>query len=86
MQYTHPNYNAVMGMVAQSARRMGLTPEQYADREKWLRGQEEEIRKTAMDPNKSKSMSEDEKMRALNAFKFRRFREHGIGHMPGEWG
>ena len=73
-----------MGIVAQSARRMGLSPEQYAERGKMFRAQEEKMRKTAMDPNKSKSMSEDEKMRALNAFKFRRFREEGIGRIPGE--
>lgn len=49
------------------------------------RRQEEEERLRAMDPNKSKGMSEDEKMEALNAFKNRRFREHGIGMVQGEW-
>ena len=71
-------------MVAESARRMGLSPEQYTEREKMLRAQEEKMRKIAMDPNKSKSMSEDEKMQALNAFKNRRFRETGVGYIPGE--
>jgi hypothetical protein len=47
--------------------------------------QEEEKRLRAMDPNKSKGMSEDEKNEALNAFKNRRFREHGIGMVQGEW-
>lgn len=73
-------------IISQSARRMGLSPAQYADREKMLGTQEEERRKIAMDPNKSKTMSENEKTQALNATKFRRFRETGIGHIPGEWG
>ena len=71
-------------MVAESARRMGLSPEQYAERGKMLRVQEEKMRKIAMDPNKSKGMSENEKMQALNAFKNRRFRETGVGYIPGE--
>lgn len=53
--------------------------------EKARRRQEEKNRLRAMDPNKSKGMSEDEKMEALNAFKNRRFREHGIGMVQGEW-
>ena len=71
-------------MVAESARRMGLSPEQYAERGKMLRVQEEKMRKIAMDPNKSKGMSEDEKMQALNASKWRRYRETGVGHIAGE--
>jgi len=47
--------------------------------------QEEEKRLRAMDPNKSKGMSPEEKDRALNAFKNRRFRQHGIGMVQGEW-
>lgn len=82
--YIHPSAKAAMGMVAESARRMGLSPEQYTEREKMLRAQEEKMRKIAMDPNKSKSMSENEKMQALNASKWRRFRETGVGHIPGE--
>jgi hypothetical protein len=61
-------------MIQEAARRMGLS----------LRAQEEERRKIALDPNKSKSMSENEKMQALNAFKNRRFRETGVGHIAGE--
>jgi hypothetical protein len=53
--------------------------------EKARRRQEEKQRLEAMDPNKSKGMSSDEKNQALNAFKNRRFREHGIGKVHGEW-
>jgi hypothetical protein len=53
--------------------------------EKARKKKEEEDRLRAMDPNKSKSMSPEEKDRALNAFKNRRFREHGIGMVRGEW-
>jgi hypothetical protein len=84
MQYTHPNYNALVAQAAEQARRMGMTPEQAASRGKALRNKEEEDRLRAMDPNKSKSMSPEEKNEALNAFMNRRFREYGIGHVPGE--
>lgn len=73
-----------VSMIAQAARRMGLSPAQYADREKMLRAQEEERRKIALDPNKSKSMSEEEREQAVNASKWRRYRETGVGHIPGE--
>lgn len=53
--------------------------------EKARQRQEEKERLRAMDPNKSKSMSPEEKMQALNAFKNRRFRERGIGMVQGEW-
>jgi hypothetical protein len=45
---------------------------------------EEKQRLEAMDPNKSKFMSPEEKHRRLNAYTDRRFREKGIGHIPGE--
>jgi hypothetical protein len=51
--------------------------------EKARKRQEEEARLRAMDLN-TKTMSPEEKDRALNAFKNRRFRQFGIGHVPGE--
>ena len=53
--------------------------------EKARRNQEEEQKLRAMDPNKSKGMSSEEKNQSLNAYKYRRFREQGIGAVPGEW-
>lgn len=58
--------------------------EALAQRYRAKNKQEEEERLRAMDPNKSKGMSPEEKDLALNAFMNRRFREYGIGHVMGE--
>jgi len=73
-----------LSFIEDAANRMGITPDQFLDREKMLQSQEEEDRLNAMDPNKSKFMSPEEKQRKLNAYKNRRFLELGIGHIPGE--
>lgn len=72
-------------MIEEAARRMGITPEAYLEREKGLKKQEDEDRLDAMNPNKSKFMSPEEKSKKLNAFKNRRFLEMGIGRVPGEY-
>jgi len=77
--------NPFQPMIDAAARRMGITPEAYIQREKGLKKQEDEDRLEAMDPNKSKFMSKEEKSQKLNAFKNRRFLELGIGHVPGEY-
>jgi hypothetical protein len=85
----HPNAQAAIResqtLIKDAARRMGITPEAYLEREKGLKKQEDEDRKVAMDPNKSKFMSPEEKSQKLNASKNRRFLEMGIGHVPGEY-
>ena len=75
---------SLMSLISDSARRMGLTPEQYAGRSEMLTAQEDAMRKKAMDPNASKSMSEKEKEDAMNAWSNRRFLELGISRVPGE--
>lgn len=84
----HPNAQALLkqqySQISDAASRMGITPEQYQEREKMLRAKEDEDRMNAMDPNKSKFMSPEEKQSKLNAYKNRRFLELGIGHIPGE--
>ena len=72
-------------MIEEAARRMGITPKAYLERERGLQKQEEQDRLDAMDPNKSKFMSPEEKSQKLNAYKNRRFLEMGIGHVPGEY-
>ena len=84
----HPNAQATMrqtqSLVEDAARRMGISPWEYLEREKGLKQREDKDRLDAMDPNKSKFMDEEEKMQKLNAYKNRRFLELGIGHIPGE--
>jgi hypothetical protein len=71
-------------LIQQAASRLGITEDQFLEREKMLRAKEDQDRLDAMDANKSKFMSEEEKLKKLNAYKNRRFLELGIGHIPGE--
>ena len=84
----HPNAQAsfreAQSLLGDAARRMGITPMAYLEREKGLRKKEEEDKLEAMDPNKSKFMDKEEKAKKLNAYKNRRFLELGVGHVPGE--
>jgi hypothetical protein len=84
----HPNAQASMresqSLLEDAARRMGITPMAYLEREKGLRKKEEQDKLDAMDGNKSKFMSPEERSQKLNAYKNRRFLELGIGHVPGE--
>jgi hypothetical protein len=84
----HPNAQAAFresyAQIADAANRMGISPENYIERDKMLKAQEDQDRKDAMDPNKSKFMSKEERSQKLNAYKNRRFLELGIGHIPGE--
>jgi hypothetical protein len=85
ISYANPRERRMQSsLIQEAANRMGIDPEQFLDREKALQAQEEEDRLNAMDPNKSKFMSPEEKQKKLNAYKNRRFLELGIGHIPGE--
>jgi hypothetical protein len=85
ISYANPREKRMQSsLIQEAANRMGIDPEQFLEREKMLQAQEEEDRNNAMDSNKSKFMSPEEKQRKLNAYKNRRFLELGIGHIPGE--
>ena len=85
ISYANPRERKMQSsLIQEAANRMGIDPEQFLKREKVLQAQEEEDRLNAMDPNKSKFMSADEKQKKLNAYKNRRFVELGIGNIPGE--
>ena len=71
-------------LIKQAASRLGITEDQFLEREKMLKDKEDQDRLDAMDSNKSKFMSEEEKQKKLNAYNWRRFKEYGIGHIPGE--
>jgi glutathione peroxidase-family protein len=77
-------YREAQSLIGNAAKRMGITPDQYLERHRALTAQEDKDRLEAMDPNKSKFMSQEEKMNKLNAWKNRRFRELGIGAVEGE--
>jgi hypothetical protein len=70
--------------ISDAANRLGIDPYQYVEREEMLRDKEEKDRKRAMNPNVSKFMTDKEKDNALNAYKYRRFREMGIGSVEGD--
>ena len=71
-------------MIEEAAKRMGITPKAYLERERGLQKKEEQDKLDAMDANKSKFMSPEEKSRKLNAYSNRRFLELGLGYVPGE--
>lgn len=85
ISYANPREpKAMNSLIQQAASRLGITEDQFLEREKMLRAKEDQDRLDAMDANKSKFMSEEEKLKKLNAYKNRRFLELGIGHIPGE--
>jgi len=85
ISYSNPREKTMYSsLIEDAANRMGITPDQFLEREKRLQSQEEEDRLSAMDPNISKFMSREEKQKKLNAYKNRRFLELGIGYIPGE--
>jgi hypothetical protein len=85
ISYSNPREKTMYSsLIEGAANRMGITPDQFLEREKRLQSQEEEDRLSAMDPNISKFMSREEKQKKLNAYKNRRFVELGIGYIPGE--
>jgi hypothetical protein len=85
----HPKAQASMRKsyeeIAAAANRMGVDPYQFVQSQKGLAEKEEKQRLEAIDPNKSKGMSPEEKNRRLNASKNRRYLQFGIGTVPGEW-
>jgi len=85
ISYSNPRGKTMYSsLIEDAANRMGITPDQFLEREKMLQSQEEEDRLSAMDPNISKFMSPEEKQKKLNTYKNRRFLELGIGYIPGE--
>jgi hypothetical protein len=86
----HPNAQAHIRKsyegIAAAANRMGVDPYQFMQSQEGLREKEEKQKLEAMDPNKSKFMSPEEKNRRLNAFSNRRYLQFGIGAVPGEHG
>lgn len=85
ISYANPRERKIQSsFIQEAANRMGIDTEQFLEREKVLQAQEEEDRLNAMDSNKSKFMSPEEKLKKLNAYKNRRFIELGIGHIPSE--
>jgi hypothetical protein len=85
ISYSNPREKRMQySLIQEAANKMGIDPKDFLAREKMLQAQEEEDRNNAMDPNKSKFMSPEEKQRKLNAYRNRRFIEFGIGHIPGE--
>jgi len=71
-----------MNYILKAAKKFGLTPKQYMERDQNLKKQEDEMKKRVLDPNSK--VTEEEKLRALNATESRRFMEPRFGYKYGK--